>query len=143
MRTLIVVLGLVALAGCGGATQEPPAVAEGPPPLEQAEEGNFTLYVSNQSFERSTVDITVTIDGQAAVDRDFAVGNQHQWVEYRFELGDGEHILRAESRDGQAVLEQRFSMSGKRWAVVDYWCCSDASEPKLTLLVSAEPIAFA
>jgi hypothetical protein len=143
MRTLIVVLGLVALAGCGSATQEPPAVAEGPPPLEQAKEGNFTLYVSNQSFERATVDIRVLIDGRAAVEDAFAVENQHNWVEYRFALDDGRHSLRAESVRGEAVLDMDFAVKGQRWAVVDYWCCSDATEPKFTFLVRRQPIGFA
>jgi hypothetical protein len=143
VRTFLLVLGALALAGCGGSTNEPRAIAESPPPLEQAKEGNLTLYVSNQSFERAKVDIVVFIDGQAAVEEEFAVGNQHNWVEFRFDLEDGEHVLRAESRSGDAVLEERFAVKGKRWAVVDYWCCNDASEPKLTFQVSAEPLAFA
>jgi hypothetical protein len=145
MRVLMLTLLLatLALAGCGGVTRESPPVAGGPPALEQAENGNFTLYVSNQSFERDSVDIAVVIDGRPAVDGDFAVGNQHNWIEFRFALDDGEHGLRVDSLDGDAILEERFKVKGKRWAVVDYWCCNDASEPKFTFLVSAQPLAFA
>jgi hypothetical protein len=145
MRVLMLTLLLatLALAGCGGVTRESPPVAGGPPALEQAENGNFTLYVSNQSFERDNVDIAVVIDGRPAVDGEFAVGNQHNWIEFRFALDDGEHALRVDSLDGDAILEERFKVKGKRWAVVDYWCCNDASEPKFTFLVSAQPLAFA
>jgi hypothetical protein len=145
MRLLMLVLLLAtfALAGCGGVTRESPPLAEGSPALEQTENGNFTLYVSNQSFERPNVGIAVLIDGRPAVDADFAVGNQHNWIEFRFALDDGEHALRVDSLDGDAILEERFEVKGKRWAVVDYWCCNDASEPKFTFLVSAQPLAFA
>jgi hypothetical protein len=143
MRLLIVVLGVLALTGCGTDTQNPTAAAEGPPSLEQARDGNFTLYVSNQSFDRSNVDIRVLIDGRPALAGDFAVGNQHNWVQYRFALSDGRHSLRAESVHGDAVFEHGFTVKGKRWAVVDYWCCGEATEPKFTFLVRSEPLAFA
>jgi hypothetical protein len=143
MRRLLLALAVLALAGCGTSTPEPPPVAEGPPPLEQSKEGNFTLYVSNQSFERRNVDIHLLIDGRPAVDGVFAVENQDNWIEYRFDLEDGQHSLRAESLDGDAVLDLGFKVRGKRWAVVDYWCCNDPSEPKFTFMVQSNPIAFA
>jgi hypothetical protein len=141
--TLLLILGTLALAGCGASSGEPTGIAEGPPSLGQTRDGNFTLYVSNQSFDRPRVDIVVVIDGRLAIEDEFAVGNQHNWVEFRFDLEDGEHVLRAESVSGNAVLERRFGVKGRRWAVVDYWCCNDGSEPKLTFHVSAQPLAFA
>src|SRR4029453_1490219 len=114
---LTLLLATLALAGCGGVTRESPPVAGGPPALEQAENGNFTLYVSNQSFERDNVDIAVVIDGRPAGDGEFAVGNQHNWIEFRVALDDGEHALRVDSLDGDAILEERFKVKGKRWAV--------------------------
>jgi hypothetical protein len=116
----------------------------GGPAFIRADQGRqLHLYVSNQSFDRAKVDIVVVIDGRLAVEDEFAVGNQHNWVEFRFDLEDGEHVLRAESVSGDAVLESRFGVNGSRWAVVDYWCCYDRSEPKLTFHVSAQPLAFA
>jgi hypothetical protein len=136
-------LGTVALAACGGDMEGGPSIAERPPPLQQAKNGNLILYVSNQSFDRETVDIRVLIDGRPAVDDDFAVLNQHNWVEFRFSLDDGQHVIYAESLDGQATLKEHFEVKGNRWAVVDYWCCGDPSEPKFTFRASAEPLAFA
>jgi hypothetical protein len=144
MRLLPVLAAALVVAGCGGGSEEPAPLIEGPPPLEQAEDGNFTLYVSNQSFDRGTVDITVWINGFVAVDGEFEVGNQHNWSEYRFNLADGPHTLRAATATGEAVLEKTFQVEGKRWAVVDYWCCDSAQdEPKFSFHVSNEPIAFA
>ena len=144
MKPALVLLAVLALAGCGSSTEEPAGVAEGPPPLEQAENGSLTLYVSNQSFERGDVDILVFIDGRPAVDDNFAVESQHNWIEFTFDLEDGMHTLYAESMAGEAVLEETFEMAGKRWAVVDYWCCaSTQDEPKFSFHISAEPIGFA
>ena len=95
-----------------------PPIAEGPPPLRPAKNGNVTVYVSNQSFDRDTVDIRVLIDGRPAVDDDFAVLNQHNWVEFRFSLDDGRHLIYAESLDGEAILEEHFEVreiAGRSW----------------------------
>jgi hypothetical protein len=144
MKLLPALAFVLALAACGGGSEDSAPVIEGPPPLEQAEDGNFTLYVSNQSFARGEVDITVWINGFVAVDGDFEVGNQHNWSEYRFNLADGPHTIRAETTRGEAVLEKTFRVEGKRWAVFDYWCCDSAQdEPKFTFMVSKEPIGFA
>ncbi|MEX0816885.1 MAG: hypothetical protein WD027_05535 [Gaiellales bacterium] len=146
MRLPLIFLAVLALAGCGSSTAEEPApgIAEGPPPLEQVEDGNLTLYVSNQSFERDDVDILVFIDGRPAVDDSFDVGNQHNWIEFSFDLADGKHTLYAESVAGEAVFEESFEMAAKRWAVIDYWCCdSMQDEPKFSFHLSSEPIGFA
>jgi hypothetical protein len=144
MKLLPVLAVALALAGCGGGSEDQAPAIEGPPTLEQAEDGNFTLYVSNQSFDRGKVDITVWINGFVAVDGQFEVGSQHNWSEYRFNLADGPHTIRAATAAGETVFEESFEVEGKRWAVVDYWCCdSSQGEPKFSFLVSEEPIGFA
>lgn len=145
VRRLSLLALTVGLAACGSGAETPrPTVSEGPAPLAQTDDGNFTLYVSNQSFDRAEVDIFVVIDGRAAVDDDFAVEDQHNWIEFTYELDDGWHTIRVESLRGDAVLDKRFQVIGKRWAVVDYWCCnSEQGEPRFTFDISNEPIAFA
>ena len=144
MKLLPVFAVALALAGCGGGSEDLAPVIEGPPTLEQAEDGNFTLYVSNQSYDRRMVDITLWINGFVAVDGEFEVGNQHNWSEYRFNLADGPHTIRAATATGETVFEESFQVEGERWAVVDYWCCDSAqNEPKFSFMVSEEPIGFA
>ncbi|MCL4691996.1 MAG: hypothetical protein KJ060_05720 [Candidatus Hydrogenedentes bacterium] len=83
--------------------------------------GNFTLYVSNQSFAISPVDIKVQIDGEVVVHQNFDVGTQHNWKKFGIALPPGVHSLTATSTKGDATLEQEFTVTGEHWAVVDYW----------------------
>ena len=84
-------------------------------------EGNIFLYVSNQSFVITPVDITAEIDGKVIVDEMFKVGNQHRWKRFRFKLSMGKHEITASSKNGNATLHKTFTVKGKQWAVLDYW----------------------
>ena len=139
MRIVAATLAILA-AGCGSfaAEREPDPTPRGSPAR-----ANVVLYVSNQSFERPTVDIRVEVDGRIVVDDEFPVEGQHNWVEFRLELPAGKHTLRAETQAGDATTTRTFRVKGRRWAVLDYWCCDDASDPKFTFEVSKKRIAFA
>lgn len=93
--------------------------------LPQTKDGNFVLYVSNQSFAVNPVDITVRIDGKQAVRGDFDVKGgsiaQHNWKRHVFKLSPGKHKLHVESRKGAANLDKEFEVAKKHWAVVNYW----------------------
>ena len=133
----VCVIGLLA-GGCGAA--EAVTREEGP---RSPGRGNFTLYVSNQSFERAEVDIRVEIDGDVVASDEFPVENQHNWVEFRLPLRPGTHVIRAITERGDATLERTFRVKGKRWAILDYWCCDDAQDPRFTFDVFKRPVAFA
>lgn len=139
MRVLLTLwaLGIVA-AGCGSADDDALTRAD---TVGAAGNGNFTLYVSNQSFEHPAIDIRVHIDGKLVVADEFEVEDQHTWVAFRLALRTGTHVIRAEASD--AELRRTFRVKGKRWAVLDYWCCDDAEDPRFTFDVSKRPIAFA
>jgi serpin B len=113
--------------------------------LPQDKNGNFTLYVSNQSFAVDPVDIKVYIDGKVATDQNFDVGTgkrrQHNWQTFQFQLADGAHRLRVESKKGQASLEEQFEVKGKRWAILNYWSSPDTPK-KFSFTVSDNPIYF-
>jgi hypothetical protein len=81
----------------------------------------FTLFVSNQSFDLSQVDIEVRLDDQLAVSGDFLVEGQHTWVQFDFALAPGPHRLRATSETAGVTLEQAFDMDERRWGVVSFW----------------------
>ncbi len=87
----------------------------------QEDDGNFILYVSNQSFAISPIDIVIYIDGKKVVDGSFRVGNQHRWVRHAFDLEKGTHNLIVVSEAGDARMEKEFKTEGKHWAVIDYW----------------------
>lgn len=89
--------------------------------LAQDPNGDFILYVGNQSFDEDPVDVTVHIDGKKAVEADFYVKNQHNWIMHRFSLPAGLHRLTATSKKGKASLDEEFEIIDKHWAVIDYW----------------------
>ncbi len=110
--------------------------------------GNFTLYVSNQSFAISPVDIKVQIDGDVVVHQNFDVGTQHNWKKFRIALPPGTHSLTATSAKGDATLRQEFAVTGEHWAVVDYWYYpearggADPTPKQLSFHIQDSPIGF-
>jgi len=137
------------VAGCGNAGQGQTQQA----PMQQDEAGNFVLYVSNQSFAINPVDITVLIDGREAVRADFDVAGpsgppQHNWVKHQFSLAPGTHKLTVTSKKGGAVLEQDFEITGKDWAVINYWYYPEGvtkgtpTPRHFTFQIQDTPIAF-
>ena len=91
-------------------------------PAVLVEKGNFTLYVSNQSFEKPTMPIAVTIDGRQVVSTDFQVGNQHQFLRFALDLAAGPRRVVARAGDG-TMVEATFTMpdQGERWGVLTFW----------------------
>ncbi|MBN1972800.1 MAG: hypothetical protein JW787_04130 [Sedimentisphaerales bacterium] len=120
------------------------------PPIDNSfsvEDGNFTLYVSNQNFKISKVDIQIKIDGKVVVSRYFKVGNQHNWKKFVFSLPKGDHILEAHSDQEDVTFTETFNISDKHWAVVAFWCYPETQNeqnPKrfFTFKIRNEPIYF-
>jgi hypothetical protein len=83
--------------------------------------GNFELFVSNQSFAVNSVDIRVAIDGVPVIQKYFDVGNQHGWEGFRFRLAPGSHRLVARSLKGKASIEQTFEVQTNQNAILNYW----------------------
>jgi hypothetical protein len=116
--------------------------------LPRSDDPTFTLYVSNQSFDLSPVDIQVGIDGQTAVTGDFVVEGQHTWIPFDFELAPGPHQLRVASWAGGAMLDQAFDfdMDARRWGVLSFWYYAAGSpEPtphQFSFQVLDEPPVF-
>ena len=143
MRFALAGLVLATATACGAGSAPPLGSSKDLAPVSTPAPGNFRLYVSNQSFDRPTVDIAVFIDGVRVAARDFEVKGQHNWIEFGTELTEGEHKLRAVSEDGDAELNETFKTGAKNWAVVDYWCCGEPEDPRFTFSISDEPIGFA
>lgn len=138
MRRMIEVAGLaigLLVAGCAnnGARPATPSAAgevhdqttsapSASQPAVVAEKGKFTLYVSNQSFEKPTMPIAVAIDGRQVVSTDFQVGNQHQFLRFTIDLAAGPRRVVARAGDG-TMVEATFTMpdDGERWGVLTFW----------------------
>ena len=131
-------VSLFSLAGCGQQSQPISDLLD--------PEGNFTLYVSNQSFAIDPVDVKIFIDNQIVVDQDFYVESQHSWQVFQLSLVPGKHTLRAKSRKGKARLEKTFDVKGRHWAVVDFFYYPrthySPTPKKFTFDISNKPIGF-
>jgi len=102
--------------------------------LLQVKKPNFILYVSNQSFAQTPVDITIHIDGKRVISSMFEVRNQHHRIKYRFKLTSGTHNLVAVSVKGEAKIERDFEIKDKKhWAEIDYWYSPEQGEEKIFL----------
>lgn len=142
---------VLALGGCGvqggfpglRAGGECPGVAQPLSGLSASpESANVFLYVSNQSFEDSVVQMTVEVEGEVVVDQPFDVCGQHNWVAFPLALPTGWHDLTVRA-PGDVTQRSRLDVPpspGKRWVVVSYW--TDV-EPSVDVTVSSEPVGFA
>lgn len=128
-------------AGCRNVGSDPSRVSND-------SDGNFHLYISDQSFAISPVDISVFIDGELIVRENFYVGSQHNWQRFVRKLSPGPHRLVAKSIKGNTELDQTFEIKDKLWVSLDYWFYPNAEEGaapcprKFTLFVKEEPIMF-
>lgn len=110
--------GLVLLIGLR--KEATPLVTPATTELRQDQNGNFILYVSNQSGAVDPVDIKIFIDGEVAVEQDFHQAGGHNWQKFQFSLSQGNHAIYAMSIKGEAKLEKEFEIKDKHWVVVDY-----------------------
>ena len=107
----------------------------------------FTLHVSNQSFNIDPVDIKISIDGEVCVDEDFFVENQHNWKMFKINLELGTHTLLAETVAGDTTLQTEFELTlDKHYGVVDFWYYPngsiDPTPPQFSFHFSDDPFMF-
>lgn len=80
-----------------------------------------TLFVSNQSFAIDPVDITVKIDDEIVVNKNFYVGSQHNYSAIDISLTGGSHTIKVNSKNGDAVLKQDFFVFTRSYLRLEYW----------------------
>ena len=104
---------------------------------------NFSLTVSNQSFDIDPVDIMVKIDGKTVIDDEFLVIQQHNYQHYDFILEPGVHTLYAESIKGEYQLKEKFTIRNELWASIDFqYSKGDETLPQLRLKISETQLGF-
>lgn len=131
-----------------------PVISEGQSKMfKEDKNGNFILYVSNQSFAINPVDIQVFVDNKKVIDRTFdVVGKkgvgQHNWIPFHFKASAGRYSLQVKSKKGKAVLDAAFKITDKHWAVIDYWNYpkvtggAGPTPPKFSFNIQNKPIGF-
>jgi hypothetical protein len=107
----MVVLSIAVVAACGAAESSEPHQVQ-----PAATDPNFVLYVSNRAAD--TVDISVYVDDQLAVEGDFPPGQEYS---FDLELTTGGHSVNSVSDAGNA---QRLDLidirGGVIYGVVEY-----------------------
>ena len=92
--------------------------------------GNFTLYVSNQSFDADPVDIRIKIDDELVVSGYFWVGDQHKFTPFRLSLSEGQHRICIWSLKGKAQMISTFEVKDHDIGIVTFWYSSESrSDP--------------
>jgi len=105
--------------------------------------GNFTLTVSNQSFDLDPVDILVKIDGITVIDDEFLVKGQHNYHHFEFLLKPGTHTIYAESIKGKSQLSKEFVIEKELWASLNFWYYEgDETPPEFHLIISEDELGF-
>ncbi|MDO9289537.1 MAG: hypothetical protein Q7T83_12200 [Thermodesulfovibrionales bacterium] len=103
---------------------------------------NFILYVANQSYHDSKVNISVAIDDRHIFKEAFR-NRQHTWTIYALHLLPGEHTIHAVSSKDNSTVRQSFTVSDHHWAVLIYSSPrSDSKQKVIFFEVYNEPIGF-
>lgn len=118
------VFALVLAAGCTDSDSVEPTQH-----LPHTQTPTFTLYVSNQSFDRDLVDMQVEIDGRLAVSGKFDVGSQHSWHPFAFGLTPGVHQISVTSKNVSETLSTTVTVEPNHFGVLDYWYEASDNEP--------------
>ena len=94
---------------------------------------NFSLFISNQSFAMSNVDITVSIDNVPVVDDRFPVADQHSWRGFPLSLSNGVHTLVAVTQTGRTNLQTEFTVNSNHSGLLEFWYHPDKSRDGIAL----------
>jgi len=97
-------------------------VAFGPFPQNSSPIGNPVVWVTNQSYDKSPVDIRVSIDGFPKVVGVYYVGDQHLYSQYELHLPPGRHEMTVSSILGSATGSRTFHVTQSQlWIAIAYW----------------------
>lgn len=107
------------------------------------DETTVSLVVSNQSFERPDVHITVRSGGATYVDAVFPVRGQHHIVGYGLPLEPGAQALLISTDTGaEATLELEVPDDGRIYVNLSYWADAPEDAGWLSTSVSDKPFVY-
>jgi hypothetical protein len=110
--------------------------------------GNIVLYVINRSSDIDPVDMEIRIDGELVCSRSFERDSMlpDTGTSFVLQLALGQHVLSANSTNGEASLETSFTVAGEHWAILDYEYAPMTAYPpvprQFRFTLRDEPILF-
>lgn len=105
------------------------------------EESNYIIMLSNQSFRKPKMKISVFIDGIEIIDQKCNVEDQHKGYYYYFNL-EGEHEITVKSGDGLTQTKRINFVSGElTWSSIMYWNY-EGEEPQIIHEVQDNPFLW-
>lgn len=85
------------------------------------DESNYTIMLSNQSFKRPIIKLSVYIDGKKIISQRCFVKNQHKGYYFYFNLV-GSHKIVVKSSDGRKEkVKINLEENESRWSIIKYW----------------------
>lgn len=88
---------------------------------EASEKSNYTIMLSNQSFKRPVIKLSVYIDGEKIISQRCFVKNQHKGYYFYFNLV-GSHKIVVKSSDGKKeTVKINLEANESRWSIIKYW----------------------
>ena len=118
---------IVIIIGAGSFVNQDEAVKQDETVKSTLENIPLTLYVSNQSYEISFVDMLIQIDGKKVIEDNFDVGDQSNFYPFELQLTKGEHTIHVISESGELEFEKQFEISEERWMYLLY--INDENQP--------------
>lgn len=89
--------------------------------IPQVENGNYSIYVSNQSSTLDPVDLTIMIDGKLAIKQEFYFENGETHIRFQFQIEDGDHKLSVSSIKGNISKDTTFTPQSTPYCSISFW----------------------
>ena len=99
---------------------------------------NLVLGVRNNSSANNPMDLKAYIDGKLFMDQSVEYTIHRPGAGFYFKLDEGEHMLKVETKNSNAILNQPFKITGRHYAQLDYF-----NNPGGTDEFSGEHFSFA
>jgi len=107
---------------------------------------SFTLWVSNQSFAITPVDIQIEVDGKLVAKGLFHVETQHTIIPFGLNLRPGKHSIHIWSEKGMAEKKMEFEIQDQNVGIVEYWYYPDdhyhPTPKNFTFRIQNEPLGI-
>lgn len=109
----LIPLFLLVVAGC-----QTPAASN--PAWTSDDEELLGIAITNQSFQRPTIELTVQVDGAEAITDTYRVEGQHALHHYEFEAAAGPRTVTVTSEHGEQATIEVEAGGREPWLYISY-----------------------